>query len=61
MVVHSPRPPVQRSALLASAGLGNAVILWRLDRVLDMNQILHSSHTWIRDYWQIQSGMSDRR
>lgn len=39
-----------RGALLASTGLDDVVILWEIDRVLDINQILNFSHVWIGDY-----------
>ncbi|MUG96924.1 hypothetical protein F7734_33120 [Scytonema sp. UIC 10036] len=49
-----------RGLLLASAGLDNVVILWQLDRVLDINQILRSGCIWIRDYLQTYPDQSDR-
>jgi WD40 repeat protein len=42
------------SALLASSGLDQVVILWPLDHVLNANQILQASCSWVRDYLQTQ-------
>jgi PAS domain S-box-containing protein len=39
-----------RGAMLASTGLDDVVILWEIDRVLDINQILNFGCTWTRDY-----------
>lgn len=49
----------KRGALPASAGLDDIVILWQLDRVLDVNQIMQSSCAWIHDYLQIQPDLRD--
>lgn len=48
-VAFSPATQGQKP-LLVSGGLDDVVILWSLDQVLDENQILRSSYTWIRNY-----------
>ncbi|MEH2352087.1 hypothetical protein [Nostoc sp.] len=49
-----------RRTLLASAGLDDVVILWQLDWVLDINQILHYGCIWVQDYLQTHPCQSDR-
>ncbi|XWK90513.1 MAG: AAA-like domain-containing protein [Phormidium sp.] len=39
-----------RGAVLASAGLDDVVIVWDIDRVLNMNQILNFGCQWTQDY-----------
>lgn len=49
-----------QKALLASAGLDNVVILWQLDRVFDMEQILDAGCEWVQDYLWMRPRQGDR-
>jgi WD40 repeat protein len=41
-----------RGPLLATAGLDNVVILWPLDQILSIDQVLAYGCAWVRDYLQ---------
>lgn len=46
--------------LVASASWDKTVILWNLNRVVNLDQVLNFGCEWVKDYLQTQSQGSDR-